>query len=43
MIYTQQQLTEVFIDAVELFNETLDEDYEDGKDGIMIFLFHKMA
>lgn len=39
MKYTQEQLTEIFMDAVELFNETMDEDYEVCKDGIMIRFF----
>lgn len=27
MKYTQEQLTQIFTDAIELFNETMDEEY----------------
>ena len=34
MKYTQEKLTELFTYAVDLFNETIDEEYAVGKGGI---------
>ena len=39
MKYTQDQLTELFIQAVKLFNETMGEEYKVGDDGIMLRFF----
>lgn len=39
MKYTQERRTELFTQAVNLFNETMDEDYKVGNDGIMIRFF----
>lgn len=39
MKYTQDQLTELFIQAVNLFNETMGEEYKVGDDGIMLRFF----
>lgn len=39
MKYTQEQLTQIFTDAIELFNETMDEEYKAGDDGIMLRFF----
>ncbi len=39
MKYTQEQLTQIFTDAIELFNETMDEEYKVGDDGIMLRFF----
>ena len=39
MKYTQDQLTELFIQAVNLFNETMGEEYSVGDNGIMLRFF----
>lgn len=36
MKYTQDQLTELFTQAVNLFNETMGEEYKVGDDGIIL-------
>lgn len=42
MKYTQDQLTELFIQAVDLFNETMDEEYKVDDDGIMLRFLHQI-
>jgi len=39
MKYTQEKLTELFSYAVDLFNETMDEEYTVGEGGIMLRFF----
>ena len=39
MKYTQDQLTDLFIQAVNLFNDTMGEEYKVGDDGIMLRFF----
>lgn len=39
MKYTQEQLTQIFTDAITLFNETMGEEYSVGNDGIMLRFF----
>lgn len=39
MKHTQEKLTELFAYAVDLFNETMDEEYAVGESGIMLRFF----
>lgn len=39
MKYTQEQLTQIFINAIELFNETRGEEYKVSDDGLMLRFF----